>query len=311
MANAHQLHVDAALSDFATAYRNDGFIADLLCPVVMVDKRSDKYFTRSRRDVSTIVNDIIGPKSRANEASYDVSTSNYSVTGRALVDFVSAAEVRNADAPLDPRQLAVQNLMQKLMLAREIRVATLLTTSGNYAPGNTSAVAVPWSTVTGSDPIGDINTAMAAIPFSGEDTQFFGFCSRPVWNALRKHPDILALKGLDKGQVSRAEFASFFELDAMLVSDVWYDTANPGQSASYSRGWGSSVFGVVRVPRQLSGPDISAFACTFRVKPGMQVRTWDEPSRGEGGSEAIQVEFADDEVIVQNDMGYLLTGVVA
>ncbi|HEU4613753.1 MAG TPA: hypothetical protein VFS15_16790, partial [Kofleriaceae bacterium] len=84
MANAAQLHVDAALSDFATAYRNDGFIADMLCPVVLVDKRSDKYFTRSRRDVSTIVNDIIGPKSRANEASYDVSTSNYSVTGRAL-----------------------------------------------------------------------------------------------------------------------------------------------------------------------------------------------------------------------------------
>lgn len=307
--HAAQQHVDSALSDFATAYRNDGFIADKLCPVVPVDKRSDKFFTRTRRDVSSLVNDIIGPKSRANEASYDVSTDNYSVTGRALVDFVSAALERNADAPLDPKQLATQNIMQKLMLAREIRVASLLTTSGNYAAStNTSAVSTVWTNET-STPIADINTAMAAIPFSGEDTNFFGFCSRPVWNALRKHPEILALKGLDKGQVSRADFASFFELDEMLVSDVWYDTANPGQTASYSRGWGTNVFGVVRVPRQLSGPDISAFACTFRVNPGMQVRTWDEPARGEGGSTAVQVEFADDEKVVQNDMGYLLTSV--
>lgn len=306
-----QQHVDAALSDFATAYRNDGFIADALCPIVPVDKRSDVFFKRNRRDVSSVVNDIIGPKGRANEASYDVATGNYSVTDRGLVDFVPSQLIANADAPLDPRQLATQNLMQRLMLAREQRVASLLTTSGNYASGNTGAPSAGvWSNETASKPIEDINGAMAAIPFSGEDTQFYGFCARPVWNALRKHPQILALKGIDKGQVSREEFASFFELDGMLVSDVWVDSANPGQNASYGRAWLSTVFGVIRVPKQLQGPDISAFACTFRMAPGIEVRTWDEPARGRGGSEAIQPEFADDEVVVQNDMGYLLTGVL-
>lgn len=307
--HAAQQHIDAALSDFATAYKNDGFIADALCPVVPVDKRSDKFFTRSRRDVSTLVNDLIGPKGRANEASYDVSSSNYSVDDRALMDYVTSALQINADAPLDPRQLATQNLMQKLMLMRERRVATLLTTSGNYASGNTSAAGTAWTNETSSTPIADINTAIAAIPFSGEDAQLKAFMARPVWNALRKHPDILALKGTDKGQVSRGEFAAFFELDEVLVSDVWYDTANPGQTASYGRAWLATVFGVARVPKQLSGADISALSVTFRVTPGMQVRTWDAPEVGVGGSEAIQVEFSDDEKIVQNDMGYLLTGV--
>jgi hypothetical protein len=304
-----QQHVDRPLSDFATAYRNDGFIADQLCPIVYVDKRSDEFFTRSRRDVSTIVNDLIGPKGKANEASYDVGTDNYSVKDRALMDYVSEALKDDADEPLDPRQNTTNNLMQKLMLAREYRVATLLCTSANYAVGNTSAVSTAWTNETSSTPLADINAAMAAIPFSGEDTSFYGFCSRPVWNALRKHPEILALKGIDKGQVNRQEFAGFFELDGMLVSDVWYDTENPGQAANYARAWSSSVFGVIRVPKALSGPDISAFACTFRVKPGIQVRSWDEPAVGVRGSEAIQVSFSDDEKVVQNDMGYLLTSV--
>lgn len=308
--HAAQQHVDGALSDFATAYSNSGFIADLVCPLVPTDKRSDKFFTRSRRDVSMIVNDLVGPKGRANEASYDVGTDNFSVQDRALIDYVSAALKGNADAPLDPRELATQNLMQKLMLAREQRVATLMTTSGNYAPTNTAGASAVWTNKTTADPVADINEAIAAIPYAGEDAELYGFCSRPVWNALRAHPAVIGLKGLTSGQATRAEVAEWFELSGLLVSDVWIDSANPGQSASYARAWGNG-FGIVRVPRQLSGPDISAFACTFRVDPGIQVRAWDEPGIGVSGSEAIQVGFSDDEKIVQNDMGFLITGAVS
>lgn len=307
--HANQQHVDAALSDFATSYSNSGFIADLLCPPVPVDKRSDAFYKRTRRDVSMVVNDLIGPKGRANEASYDVIPDNYSVKDRALVDFVTESLKQNADAPLDPREIATQNLMQKLMLGREQRVATLLTTSANYASSNTSGASNAWTDKTNGTPVADINAAIAAIPFSGEDTQFYAFCSRPVWNALRQHPEILEMKGLTSGQATRDEIAGWFELDGVLVSDVWVDSANPGQAASYARAWGD-VFGVIRVPRQLSGPDISAFACTFRVNPGIEVRTWEEPSVGVKGAEAIQPSFSDDEKIVQNDMGYLITSVV-
>lgn len=304
-----QLHLNAPLSDFATKYRNDGFIADMLSPIVSVNKRSDDFFTRSRRDVSVIVDDAIGPKGSANEADYDVGSDTYQVRGRALKGLVDLAEEANADAPLDPDEMAVSNVMQKLMLNRERRVATLLCTSGNYASGNTAAASVAWTNETTSTPIADINTAMAAIPFSGEDMYLRAFMARPVWNALRKHPQILAMKGTDKGQVSRSEFASFFELDDVLVSDVWYDSANPGQSASYARGWTATVFGLARVPKVLSGKDISALSVTFRFGGKMNVRSWDEPGRGEMGTRVHQVSFADAEKVVQNDMGYLLTSV--
>jgi len=306
-AHSGSVHIDSALSTFATKYENSGFIADRVCPILKVDKRSDTYFKRDRRDVSHAVNDVLGPKSRANEFRYSLSTASYAVKDRGLVDYVGSTMQANADAPLDPRELSTQALMQQILLARELRVATIFCTSGNFT--NTAAAGTVWTNETSSTPVSDINTAIAAIPFSGEDTSLVAYCSRPVWNALRKHPSILALKGTSTGQVSRQEFASYFELDEVCVSDLWSDTNNIGQDASYSRGWTATVFGVVRVPKVIATADASVFGVTFRVNPGLQVRTWDEPGIGKGGSEAIQVEVSDHEAIVQADMGYLLTSV--
>jgi hypothetical protein len=306
-ATAASVHIDSALSTFATKYENSGFIADRLCPIVPVAKRSDTFFKRNRRDVSHAVNDVLGPKSRANEFRYDLSTASYAVQDRGLVDYVGSTMIMNADAPLDPRELSTSALMQQILLARELRVASIFCTSGNFT--NTGAVSNLWTNETTGTPIADINTAIAAIPFSGDDTSLVGYCSRPVWNALRKHPQLLALKGTTTGQVSRAEAAAYFELDELLVSNLFSDTNNIGQDASYSRGWTATVFGVVRVPKVVSTPDASVFAVTFRAQPGLQVRTWDEPAIGRGGSEAIQVEVSDDEAIIQADMGYLLTSV--
>lgn len=306
-ASSASVHIDSALSNFAVKYENSGFIADRVCPIIPVAKRSDTYFKRDRRDVSHAVNDVLGPKSRANEFRYSLSTASYAVQDRGLVDYVGATMIANADAPLDPRELSTQALMQQIMLAREIRVASIFCTSGNFT--NTAAAGTVWTNETSSAPVADINTAIAAIPFSGDDTALIGYCSRPVWNALRKHPQMLALKGTTTGQVSRQEAAAYFELDELLVSDLWKDTNNIGQTASYARGWTATVFGVVRVPRVVTSPDTSVFAVTFRANPGLEVRTWDEPAIGKGGSEAIQVEVSDDEAIVQADMGYLLTSV--
>lgn len=309
-ANANSVHVDAALSDFATAYGNREMLADRLSPIVSVDKRSDVYHKRSRRSSSHIVQDLMGPKSPANETTYETSTGSYVVQDRGLMDYVDYAMIANADAALSPEEETVNDLMTKLMLAREARVATLLCTSGNYASGSTGAVSTPWTTQSTSTPIKDINTALAAIPPGDGNSKLVGFCSIEAWNALRAHPDLLALKGLDKGLITRADFASFFEIDELLVSDAQKDTNNMGQDPSYSRIWTATVFGLARVPVTPSRRT-AALSLTFRAKPGIQTYTWEEPSRGVQGSKGIRVSFSDDEVMPQTDMGYLLTSVAA
>lgn len=308
-----QVHVDAALSDFASAYSNGEYLADMLSPPKLVEKRSDKYFTFSRRDVTKRVNDRLSPEGGANEVGYSQSTSNYSVEDRGLNGVVPSEVERNADAPLSPEEDETDVVMEALMREREIRVASLLTDNSNYASGSYTTVSDYWSDDVDGAPLDDINTGIATLPPIANSKTFM-VMSRPVWNALRTHPQMLSLRaggGSTQGQISRREAAEYLEVDDILVSDSWKDTANPGQSISLSRIWSGTKAALVRVPQTVSSNRVHAFSVTFRTNPGIEVRKWFDDDRGKGGSTVIRVEFSDDEVVVQDDAAYLIEGVLA
>lgn len=310
MAGAYvsEAHINPGLTDFATGYKNGKFIADLLSPVVSCDMRSDTYRTRSRRDATNILEAVFGPETEARSGIYNVSSSTFKVVDYGLRLPVNSADLDANNGPLDPRQGKTQQLMNSLLLAREFRAATQFTTSGNYA--STAAAATVWTNKTTATPVDDILTAIRRIAPSSEESRLVAWCSIDVWHTLRMHPQILALKGATSGMISRAEFGEFFDCDELAVSDAQRDTANPGQaSGSYSRLWGTTVFGIARVPLNPSGKDIESFACTFRLGGQVRVREYAAPHIGPGGSVMIQAEHSDDEVLPQNDMATLITSV--
>ena len=49
-ANSRYLHIDQVLSQMAIGYRPEGFIADMIMPIVDVSKQSDLYVIWSRAD---------------------------------------------------------------------------------------------------------------------------------------------------------------------------------------------------------------------------------------------------------------------
>lgn len=319
MASTAQVRVDSALSTFATKYENSGFIADEVSPIIMSDKLSGKFFTKNRKDVSTpIDDDSLGSRGEASELSYDVSTSSYSVEDRGLKDIVPSSVVSNADEPLSPEEDSVDNLMQAISLNREIRVATLYQTAGNFPAANKASVSNFWSDSTSGTPLADINTGILALASPGAMVKKYLIMSLKVFHALSTHPDFLSLRaggGSDRGQVSEDEMAAFLRIDRVFVSEVTKNTAQRGQAtATYARVWSDTQATLVAVPENVSSPErrgVSVFGVTFRAPPGLQVRRWDEPKLGRGGSTAIQVELADDEIIAQSDMGYLFSSVLA
>lgn len=302
--------IDVPLTQFATAYKNDEFFADILSPVVSTPDVGGKYAQRNRRDVSHARNDMLGSRGHHNEVDYDVTWTAYLVQDRGLKGVVSSQLRQSAAAVLSPDQLCVDNVMQNMMLNREIRVATQLCTSGNFT--NTGAVGTVWTNETSGNPLGDIGTAVAAIPSFGANSKLVGYCAQTVWNALRKHPQMLALKGISEGQVSLEEAARYLGLDELYVSKTRKETANLGVTASYAYVYTATVFGIIALPRNApAGNDVQAFSVTFRQEPGLEVRSWEIPDEGKGGSTAHAVELSDVEVIPQADMGYLLTSVIA
>lgn len=310
MAGAYvsEAHINPGLTDFATGYRNGNFIADLLSPPVACEFRSDTFRKRSRKDATQILEVTFGPETEARSGVYNVTSDTFKVVDYGLKLPINSADTAASNGPLDPKQGKTAALMNSLLLAREYRVATQFTTTGNYA--STGAASAVWTNKTTASPVDDILTAIRRIAPSSVESRLVAWCSLSVWHTLRVHPQLLALKGATSGMISRQEFASFFDVDELAVSDAQRDTANPAQTGSYSYAWGSTVFGLARVPLNPSGKDIESFACTFRLGGRVIVREYDAPHIGPGGSTMIQCEHSDDEVLPQNDMATLITSVV-
>lgn len=307
MPTPNELHTDAALSTFLTGYTNASFIADDVLPIVNTDKLSNVYSKYTLADMITAVADTIAPNGRANEVSYAVSTGSYTCTSRALRGTVSVEEIANADDPQKPLEHRLSVIMNKLLLGREIRVADLLTTSGNYA---FTSNASDWTASTGT-PLEDVHTALEAmVPSMTESNKLIGVCGLEMGNALRRHADLRG-PGSEKAVESMDRIAEIFGLDQIFVSSATKNTANPGQTVSRSRVWGTDKFAILSVPRGEVTSEVGLFGATFRFGGDVKVRRWDEPGLGPNGSEAVQASFIDAEVVVQNDMGYLLTGLAA
>ncbi len=311
-------HINGALSNFASAYVNAQYIADQASPVFVVDKASDSFHKRLRIDQATILDDAAGPRSQLKEANYELDEDSYSVRPRGLRQAVPESLVLNADASLSPEQLAVQNTLNKIKLAREDRVATQIMTSGNWASSNTSAVTNTWDDEANGTPLADLQLGLRAIPFNGDDVRVIGVCSDVVWHPLSRHPQLMGLRaggGSQGGPLKTKELADFLEVDDILVSKIHKNTAMLGQTASYSRIWGTSTFAWLVVPTEVMSTEQMMFSCTFRHnlpggQNGMRVRQWHDPSMGVGGCDYVATELKDAEKVIQNDAGYCFTGVL-
>jgi hypothetical protein len=309
-----QLHTDKALSTFISGYTNGQFYADILAPVIETDTPSDKYQQFSRADIATIRDDRLGLSAEANELHYTISTGTYKTEDRGLVGYVSNKEQSSADDPHNPLEKKAMMVMNSLMLGRERRVASMIMTAANYAAANTFAAATLWSNESTGTPLANIQDAVARIaPSSYANSKTVAVCALEVWNALRKHPDFQA-GASESAVITPEQFLTLCQIDELYVSNAQYNTANPTAAPVFTRVYDATKFAVYRVPTGEPTDEVGLFCATFRhVLDGEQpisVRRWEEPKRGRGGSQAVQVELSDDEVVVQNDMGTLITTVL-
>lgn len=304
-----QVHVDSALSNVSVQYANEEYIGEELMPVVQVPRLSDVYFKYDKRNRLAYPDDYMGARSSANEINESRSTDSYSCRPYGFKSYVDALTLANQDAPLNEMIDLVASVAEGIAFRRELRIASVLTTSGNYATTNTTAIGASsrWDTAGGGNPIKDIQNGIAAIWTGRGPSKKVGFCDLDTWNVLSRHPAILDLfkyNGSSPGLATPQMLASWFDLDELLIAKARKDTANEGQTASYSRIW-PNCFGIVRVATN-PGLRNASFGYTFRFG---QVSTteWFDQSLGTDGGYYARVATKEDHKVVANDTGYLIT----
>jgi hypothetical protein len=309
------IHIDRALTNLAVSIRNREMIADDVCPVVQVQKPSDKYFVY---DVDTMYEEqavaLTGAEAMPGRVRYKISTSNFSVTDYGLMDFVSNKEMESADAPIDPQAHAVRVVTQRLDIAKERRVAALVFASGNYG-ANTEPLAGPdrWDQTT-SDPAQKIDDAIEACDVR-PNVMVIG---AQAWQKLKNHPKLKELilgRAMIGGKGSPVRVtlelaAQAFELDAIYVGRAKYNTNREGAASARGYIWGKSC-ALIRVTDAPSPRETDTFAYQFRQ--GMrETQVIEAPLPGVRGGQYVKVtESLDEKVVGGANAGYLLTTVVS
>jgi hypothetical protein len=247
MPEPNTLHIDVALTNLAIAYGAGNLISEELFPDVMVEKRSDKYFTfdPERRAVA-IVDTKRGRGAESKSVDYNVnSDSSYYTDDHALNTVIPDEDRENSDLPLAPEADAVEFLQQNVLTNQEVEAKAKL--DAVLTGDQTSTPTNKWDDAINGDPYNDINTAISAIEDGIGQTPNVLALDSKVLRKLAAHPDLLdRIKYTGTGdrpaQVTARTLAELFNLEKVLVASAFKNIAVQGQTASISRVWGSDVY---------------------------------------------------------------------
>lgn len=311
------VHLPAALPNYAAGYRNAQPIADVYAPPILVDKPSNKYFTFDKLDAFQRAAPTVGATSaQVNEVSPRVANATYTVVEYALGGFVGTQLEAAADAALRLKQATMNRILNALVLEREMRVATKATTSGNWDSTvyTSLGAAAKWNGGVSSDPVKDLHDKMET---SWGDISGI-IMSEKVFHSFQRNANVLkyySYKTNTPGLPNAKEIAAILELPPIYVARMKYLNA----STALDYVWGSSVV-LFRMPAQMpptSQDDISS-AATFRwngngvsdgqASNGMIVREFFVQDRGSAGGSKIVLLHQDAEVQTSAFVGGLIAG---
>ncbi len=327
------VHIDAALPFYASGYKLQDSFADKASPAVLVPKASDKYFEWDKDSTFRQVDSLVeGPGGTIPEVSPSLnSSSRYSTVQYVLGAFVPTEVEANADAPLRPKLKAMKKIMDAMRIAREQRVMTLLTTSGNWDSTVVTALGATanWNGGSTSDPIANIDAAMNASlqPITGM------LMNRRTWGAFYRNPGVQKYISYKPGVPGTSPNPGDFTGNSGLLSlpqNIYVSDmkARGKTTGTYDYIWpdGTVVF-LHELPAPPSDQESIATSYTFRWSPGSTapdqasmlndgsmmtngwgVREYFANNRGARGGSMLVCTVNDAEVLTGNIVGGLLTG---
>lgn len=312
-ATSHDIHIDTALSEMAIGYRPEGFIADLIFPVVNVGKQSNQYTVWSREDRLRIHDTKRAPATEAKRIYESVSTGTYFAKNYALKSSVPIEDFKNAD-PIFLDNLnegKVQLVLDGLLLDWEVRQANQVTSGSNV--GTYTAIGSAW-TGSGADPLGDMNTMIDNVHYSTgvrPNRVTFGL---KAWKPFRRHStvrNIIFGTNNGGGYANIENVKSLLEVDQVLVGGAFQNANAEGLGESLSAIWDDHVL-IYYAPTTAS-KDRPSLGYAFRWAndglPNMQVER--HPYDTKIKAQEIEVGYYQDEVLTGTSYGGLLINVTS
>lgn len=245
-ATQRDLHVDQLLTNMSIGYKNTMYIADDICPLVPVVKRSDLVPKYDQSHWFRNQAHLRAPATKSRRGGFTVSHETY-YCHRYSFGFEIADDVRdNTDQPFDLDRDGTMFVTDKMQLSREVRFATDHFTTGVWGSDKTGGVDFDqWSDYASSTPLVDLTTYADDIEGKTARVANTLVLGKQVWVHLKWHPDIIdTIKYTERAQMTTDVFASLADIDRVLVGRAIVTTSPMGTaeaSVTYTRIWGKNA----------------------------------------------------------------------
>jgi len=306
------VHVDRALTNYSLGYLDEGqYIADIAFPFVDVTKETDKYFIEDTSQARRVPETLRAMRTRSRQDNIKLSTASYACEEYALHDVLPDRLEAMADEVLRLREKMATNLLRKILLARELRVMTLLTTTTNYptTPDHTLVGGADWGTPTinTKDEIDAARTLV--LTATGAEPNLI-IINWDTFVALQKNDDIrdrikYTQAALNKDLTPQL-LAQYWGVERVAVGNKTYETAKEGATSVKAQIWPDDVI-VLRTDANPTRIDTDHFGVTFATQRAMTKRWREESIDGD----VIQQSQILVEKIVNSSAGVHIDNVLA
>jgi hypothetical protein len=331
------VHINRPLTNISIAYRQavSDYVADRVFPIVPVPKRSDSYFVFDREYWFRSEMRKRAPGTESAGADYDITPATYTCDVWGLHKDVSDQIRANEDAPLNSDRDATEWLTQQALILREKEFATNYmaadiwtfeadgvasgaTAAGSFDPTNESSNDILQWNDESSNPIKNIRDGRRfVLERTGQKPNKLTL-SRPVFDALIDHPDIVdRIKyGQTQGAPAMANeqtLAQIFQLEEVLVSDAIQNTAGEGLAESNSFIVGkNALLSYCPARPSINVPSAGyTFSWTGYLGAAAGAAQIKKFRMEQLESDRIEASAAFDQKLVAADLGYFFSGVVA
>lgn len=309
MPQSNQIHRSRPLENISVAYKNTRLIADMLAPKVEVVHEKDDYYVYSK-DTLSLPNTLRANGAPANEADWNVSTASYSLAEHALKHLVTDRDRGNADPAIKVDIDATEMLTEKILLRKEVDVATIVTTPSNWANITSLTSTLAWSAnTTLSNPITFIDTAASVIAMNAGKVPNTVVLNDPTFRAAKEHVSILErIKYTSPDSITEGMLAKLWNVNRVLVAGGIINNGQEGLADSMGWIWTDMAFVAYVEP----SPGLKKPSALYQFTKGefgnpWKVKKWREEERS---GDFVEVGTMFQNKVVASDCAYLINNTV-
>jgi len=311
---ASDVHIDAALSQISIAFKNQGYIADRMFPIIQVPKQSDKYFTWTKDFWFRNYVQQRTPGDSYPEGSLEISSTAYQALIHHLAFPLPDEVLKNADAAADPERAGAEWLADQFMLNREALFVADHFKTTVWGTDKTLAGTDQWSDYANSDPIADLQTAGQTIQKSTglRQKDLALTMGQEVFDTLKEHPLLLdKYKYTQVPILTEEQVAGVLGVKSVLVGSAIDNSAKEGATFVGEYMWGKSALLLYTPPSPGLMVPSGGYTFVWNIDGGelaVQVQRIREDNRDR---DLLKAKHAFDQIIVAKECGYFFAAAVA